>query len=56
MAKLLINAGVELNFQNNDGSTALHTASFFCRPEIVQILLAKGADKTIKNKYGQYCL
>jgi hypothetical protein len=53
MAKLLINAGVELNFQNNDGSTPLHTAAFFCRPEIVQLLLAKGADKTIKNKYGQ---
>ena len=53
MAKLLINAGVDLNFQNNDGSTPLHTAAFFCRPEIVQLLLAKGADKTIRNKYGQ---
>ena len=53
MARLLINAGVELNFQNNDGSTPLHTAAFFCRPEIVQLLLAKGADKTLKNKYGQ---
>jgi len=53
MAKLLMNAGVELNFQNNDGSTPLHTAAFFCRPEIVQLLLAKGANKTIKNKYGQ---
>jgi uncharacterized protein len=53
MAKLLIDAGVDLNFQNNDGSTPLHTAAFFCRPEIVQLLLAKGANKTIKNKYGQ---
>ena len=53
MARLLIDAGVELNFQNNEGSTPLHTAAFFCRPEIVQLLLAKGADKTIKNKYGQ---
>ncbi len=53
MAKLLMDAGVELNFQNNDGSTPLHTAAFFCRTEIVQLLLAKGADKTIKNKYGQ---
>jgi hypothetical protein len=53
MAKLLIDAGVELNFQNNDGSTPLHTAAFFCRLEIVQLLLAKGANKTLKNKYGQ---
>lgn len=52
MAKLLIEARVDLNFRNNDGSTALHTAAFFCRPEIVKMLLDKGADKTIKNKYG----
>jgi ankyrin repeat protein len=52
MAKVLIDAGADLNFQNNDGSTALHTAAFFCRPEIVQMLLDKGADKTIKNSFG----
>lgn len=52
MAKVLIDAGVDLNFQNNDGSTALHTAAFFCRPEIVKLLLEKNADKTIKNKFG----
>lgn len=52
MARVLVEAGVDLNFQNNDGSTALHTAAFFCRPEIVQLLLEKNADKTIKNKYG----
>jgi len=52
MAKVLIDAGVDLNFQNNDGSTALHTAAFFCRPEIVKLLLEKNVDKTIKNKYG----
>ncbi len=52
MAKVLIDAGVDLNFQNNDGSTALHTAAFFCRPEIVQLLLEKNVDKTIKNKFG----
>ena len=30
----------------------IHTASFFCRPEIVKMLLDKGVDKTIKNKFG----
>ena len=52
MAKILIDAGADINFQNNDGSTALHTAAFFCRPEIVELLLTKNADKSIKNKYG----
>ncbi len=53
MAKVLIDAGADINFQNNDGSTPVLTAAFFCRPDIVQLLLKKGADKTIKNKYGQ---
>ncbi len=53
IAQLLMDAGAQLNSQNNDGSTALITAAFFCRPEIVKMLLAKNADKTIKNKYGQ---
>jgi len=26
----VIEAGADLNFQNNDGSTALHSAAFFC--------------------------
>ena len=51
-AKILIDAGADVNFINNDGSTPLHTSAFFCRPEIVKLLLDKHADKTIKNKYG----
>jgi ankyrin repeat protein len=52
IAKALIDAGADLNIQNNDGSTALHTSAFFCRPAILKILLQKGADKTIKNKFN----
>jgi len=51
-AKLLIEAGADLNFQNNDGSTPLISAAFFCRPEIVKMLLEKNVDKTIKNRFG----
>jgi len=56
IAKVLIDAGVDLNFQNNDGSTALHTSAFFCRPEIIKMLLEKNVDKTIKNKFGATAL
>lgn len=52
MARILIDAGADLDLRNNDGSTALISAAFFGRPEIVRMLLDAGADKTIKNKYG----
>jgi uncharacterized protein len=56
IAKLLIDAGADLNFKNNDGSTALHVAAFFCKPGMVQLLLENKADKAIKNKYGSTAL
>lgn len=52
IAALLIDAGADINFQNNDGSTPLHVAAFFCKPEMVKLLLEKKARKDIKNKYG----
>ncbi len=51
-AKLLIEAGADINFQNNDGSTPLHVAAFFCKLEMVKLLLEKRANKTVKNKYN----
>jgi len=29
-AKILIDAGADLDYKNNDGATALHSAAFFC--------------------------
>jgi ankyrin repeat protein len=52
IARALIEAGADLNIQNNEGSTALHSASFLCRTEIVELLVANSADKSLKNIYG----
>ncbi len=35
IAKVLIDAKADLTIKNNDGATALHTAAFFCRVDIV---------------------
>jgi hypothetical protein len=52
-ARILIKGGADINYQNDDGSSALHTAAFFCNEDVVDILLANGADKTLKNVTGQ---
>ena len=52
VARALIEAGADVNLQNNEGSTPLHTAAFLCRTEIVRMLLDHGADKTLRNVYG----
>lgn len=51
-AKLLIEAGADLDYKNADSSTALHTAAFFGQTEIVKCLLEHGANKTLKNGTG----
>ena len=45
-----------MNFVKDDGATPLHVAAFFCRPEIVRMLLDNGADKSIVNKTGSTAL
>lgn len=52
VARALIDAGADVNRQNNEGSTALLTAALFCRTEIVEALLAAGADRSIANASG----
>ncbi|CAF0833924.1 unnamed protein product [Adineta steineri] len=42
----------EVNQTEPNGSTALHAAAYHGNQEIVKLLLAKGAQRTIKNLYG----
>ena len=52
VAKILIDAGAELDAQNNSGGTVLHQACFFGRPEIVRLLVNAGADPHAVNNRG----
>lgn len=56
VALALIDAGADVNLQNNEGSTALTSAAFLCRTEIVKALLENGADKSIRTNDGSTAL
>lgn len=40
---------IDINYQNKNGDNFLHVAVRKCRPEIVQLLIGKGADVTLSN-------
>lgn len=50
--KLLIGAGANLNAQDRDGSTPMRLAAIANRYDLVYVMLAAGADPTIKTKAG----
>ena len=52
VVKILIQAGAEVNIQNEKNETPLHRASANGQVEVITALLAAGADKTAKTKYG----
>jgi hypothetical protein len=49
VARVLIDAGADVDVQNNDGTTALLSAALFAHTEIVRALLEAGADVTVRN-------
>ena len=51
VVKTLIQAGGEVNTQNQVGWTPLHLASWNGHVEVITALLAAGADKTIKTTW-----
>ena len=53
MLKTILNYHPSLNTADNEGDTALMRAVSLNRPENVRLLLAQGADPTLKNKKGE---
>jgi len=56
MAKILIEAGADINIGDNEDNTPLHMASWFGNFEIVKLLMLKGANQYIKTGKGNYPL
>jgi len=52
-AKVLIQAGANLNRRNVEGQTALMVT---LDPEVARVLIAAGADKTVRDKNGKTAL
>jgi len=51
--KKLINAGANINTQENSGWTALHYAALENNIDIVKLLLNNNANKNIQNNSGK---
>lgn len=52
VCKVLLDAGANVNVENNCGDTPLHLAALSCNLPIVEILLEHGANPSAVNKYG----
>ena len=46
--------GAEVNFQQQEGETALHMAAFYNNTELINLLLTNGANPFIKTFYTKY--
>ena len=52
-ATLLLTKGAKPDIQNKEGSTALHMAAFFGYLEIVNAMVASGADVNARNERSE---
>ena len=56
IAKLLIEAGTDVNAQSHEGYTALMLASGKSHTEIVKLLIEAGVEVNVQNKFGETAL
>ena len=50
VARYLMDAGIDTALAREDGATALHRAAYAGEPEMVELLLARGAPRDVKDK------
>lgn len=55
LAKFLLRRGSYINAQNHAGNTALHYLHEYNHTNLAEWLMRKGADDTVRNKYGMPC-
>ena len=48
----LINRGINVNWQDEEGSTPLHYATNYGQLEVVRLILKKGGDYSVVDKHG----
>jgi ankyrin repeat protein len=53
LAELLLDAGADVNGQGEGGFTALHAAAQNGDEDLAQLLLSRGADRTIETRRGK---
>ena len=56
IARLLLDAGAEIDGFDADESTPLHVAALNRHPELVDLLIARGADVNRRDRNGAYAL
>lgn len=54
ICRFLLDKGINVNEIQSCGSTALHGASYYGNENVIDLLLAYGADPNIKNNFGHF--